>query len=67
MKTGFIDTAVKDANQMLSDGVAIHKILTHLVYTAEEVVGEGAVSSILVLDKDGLLRNGASLACPLII
>lgn len=64
MKTSVIESAVKDATKMFNDGVAIHKILTHLVYTAEEIVGEGAVSSILVLDKDGLLRNGASPRLP---
>jgi GAF domain-containing protein len=64
MEIGFIDCAVKDATQMLSNGVAIHKILTHLAQSAEQVIGDESVSSILVLDKDGLLRNGASPQLP---
>lgn len=64
MDTHVINSAVKDASQMLSEGVANHLILAHLVHTAEQVIGNDAVSSILVLDKDGLLRNGASPRLP---
>ena len=64
MNENVIDSAVKDASQMLSDGVAVPKILTYLVNTAQEAIGEDSVSSILVLDKDGLLRNGASPRLP---
>jgi hypothetical protein len=64
MKVNFIESAVKDATQMIDDGVATQKILTLLVNTAQEVMGEDAVSSILVLDKEGLLRNGASPRLP---
>ena len=64
MNENVIDSAVKDASQMLFDGVAVPKILTYLVNTAQEAIGEDSVSSILVLDKDGLLRNGASPRLP---
>jgi hypothetical protein len=64
METSYVDTAVKDATKMLCDGVAVHKILTHLVFSAEKIIGDEAVSSILVLDKEGLLRNGASPQLP---
>lgn len=64
MKNAFIEATVNDAGNMLKDGVANHKILTHLVFAAEQVIGGNAVSSILVLDKDGLLRNGASPGLP---
>jgi GAF domain-containing protein len=64
MRNAFIEATVSDAENMLKDGVANHKILTHLVFAAEHVMGDDAVSSILVLDKDGLLRNGASPGLP---
>ena len=64
MRPDVVESSVNDAMEMLSNGVAIHQILTHLVHTAEKVIGEESVSSILVLDKDGLLRNGASPHLP---
>jgi GAF domain-containing protein len=64
MSSTLVDSAVTDATNMLSNGVAVQKILTHLVNTAERVIGDESVSSILVLDKDGLLRNGASPQLP---
>jgi GAF domain-containing protein len=50
--------------RMIDDEAPRHEILTCLVTAAEQVTGPGAVSSILVLDKDGLLRNGASPNLP---
>ncbi len=41
-----------------------HEVLTCLVTAAETLAGPGAVSSILVLDDEGLLRNGASPNLP---
>ena len=64
MSSELLQTAVSDAHRMLSEGTPVQKILAHLVNTAEEVIGKNAVSSILVLDKDGLLRNGASPKLP---
>ena len=64
MRPDVVESSVNDAMEMLASGVAIHQILTHLVHTAEKVIGEESVSSILVLDKDGLLRNGASPHLP---
>jgi hypothetical protein len=49
---------------MLEDGISQHKILENLVNAAERVAGNRAVSSILVLDKEGLLRNGSSPSLP---
>lgn len=49
---------------MLKGGVANHKILTHLVFAAQKAIGNNCVSSILILDKEGLLRNGASPGLP---
>jgi GAF domain-containing protein len=41
-----------------------NKILAGLVAAAEHLAGGGAVSSILLPDKEGLLRNGASPHLP---
>ncbi|MGZ8544785.1 MAG: GAF domain-containing protein [Flavisolibacter sp.] len=53
-----------EAIQMLREGKPQHTILAFLVDKAEEIAGEGCVSSILLLDKDGLLRNGSSPHLP---
>lgn len=64
MTREFIETTVQQSMQMLEDGLPQHKILAYLVNAAETVAGNGSVSSILILDKDGLLRNGASPQLP---
>jgi GAF domain-containing protein len=52
------------ALRMLRDGAPRREILTCLVTAAESLAGSGSVASILVIDKDGLLRNGASPNLP---
>lgn len=64
MGTEFIEKAVQQAIQMLEDGLPKHEILAHLIEAAETISGGDVVSSILLLDKDGLLRNGASPHLP---
>ena len=59
-----VDVAVQDATQMLEKGAPQNKILAGLVAAAERLAGGGAVSSILLLDNEGLLRNGASPHLP---
>ena len=56
--------AAEQAREMLHAGVTGDEILTMLVHAAEDVAGRGAVCSILVLDKEGLLRNAASPNLP---
>ncbi|HEY6464764.1 MAG TPA: GAF domain-containing protein [Candidatus Acidoferrales bacterium] len=56
--------AVERVREMLKAGESRCEILTMLANTAEKVAGKGAVCSILVLDRDGLLRNGASPNLP---
>jgi GAF domain len=56
--------AAERARQMLGTGESKDEILTMLANAAEHVSGRGAVCSILVLDNDGLLRNGASPNLP---
>jgi GAF domain-containing protein len=64
MNGTLVAQTVAQTGQMLEEGVPQHKILASLVRAAEVIGGEGAVSSILVLDKEGLLRNGSSPGLP---
>ena len=59
-----IEQACTQANQMIDDHAPRHEVLTRLVTAAEVVSGPRAVASILVLDEQGLLRNGASPNLP---
>jgi GAF domain-containing protein len=56
--------AIQQALGMLDQGTPQHKILVHLIEAAETLAGPGAVCSILLLDKQGLLRNGCSPQLP---
>lgn len=49
---------------MAERGEPLRDILTPLVRDAEELAGDRSVCSVLLLDKDGLLRNGASPNLP---
>lgn len=60
--TSNINSAI--ALQMLQEGKPRQDILAFLIDKAEEIAGEGCVSSILVLDNEGLLRNGSSPHLP---
>ena len=64
MTTELITTTVLDVDQMLEDGIPKHKILAHLIGAAESFTGGDSVSSILVLDEGGCLRNGSSPRLP---
>ena len=59
-----VEQTVTKAMQMLENDVPQHKILLHLVNTAETVAGHDSVVSILLLDEAGLLRNGCSPRLP---
>jgi GAF domain-containing protein len=61
--SGFVKEACERARQLFDRAAPRHEVLTCLVTAAENVAGERAVSSILVLE-DGLLRNGASPNLP---
>lgn len=60
----FVTNAREHVREMLGDGASQVEILTRLATAGEVLAGGGAVTSILVLDKDGLLRNGASPNLP---
>ena len=62
--TEFVNVACDRAHRMIEAGVPRQEILTCLATAAENVAARGAVSSILVLDEHGLLRNAASPNLP---
>jgi GAF domain-containing protein len=49
---------------MIDEAAPLRAILTHLATTAETLSHGRTVASILLLDKEGLLRNGASPNLP---
>ena len=59
-----IERAYQRALRMIETRTPRREILTHLATSAEIASGPGTVASILVLDNDGLLRNGASPNLP---
>jgi GAF domain-containing protein len=64
INSGIVNSTIAEVDEMMSNGVPGRQILTHLAYAAEKISGADSVSSILVLDQDGLLRNGASPGLP---
>ena len=60
----FPQRALDHVRFMMKSGVCTRDILTRLVTAAELLAGPGSVASILVIDQDGLLRNGASPNLP---
>jgi GAF domain-containing protein len=63
-KTELIEAAMQRANEMLEEGLPKEQILAHLVNAAEMAADSSVVSSILLIDQKGLLRNGASPKLP---
>jgi GAF domain-containing protein len=59
-----VTRAVDRARELIGRGEPAERALAVLVEAAEAVGGVGCVSSILVLDRGGLLRNGASPKLP---
>jgi GAF domain-containing protein len=56
--------ACETAKKMADQGMPVTNILLYLTNIAENGSVAGSVASILLLDKDGLLRNGASPRLP---
>ena len=56
--------ATRRALEMLESGATQREILPMLVAAADQANGRDSVSSLLVLDREGLLRNGASPRLP---
>jgi len=61
---GLYEKSYKYALEMLESGEEQQNILIYLAEAAELAAGPDTVSSILVLDNEGLLRNGASPHLP---
>ena len=59
-----VTAACARVQSMMADNAPLHEILTCLVTAAETVSGPRAAASVLVLDEEGLLRNGASPNLP---
>jgi GAF domain-containing protein len=57
--------AYESALQLADDGRSSTEILAYLTQAAECAAGDDTTSSILLLDDEGLLRNGASPGLPL--
>ena len=64
IRTEVFEHTRERALRMLETGASQTAVLTCLVTGAEVGAGSGAVASILVLDEEGLLRNGASPNLP---
>ena len=65
MKAQEVAHAAHDrALAMIRNGAARRDILNHIASVAEKISMPGCAASILVLDEDGLLRNGASPNIP---
>ena len=60
----FLENPASYVHEMLDAGVSPSAILARLAACAETATGPDATVSILVLDKDGLLQNGASPNLP---
>lgn len=56
--------ACERALQMIEERAPLRHVLTHLASSAEELCDRKIVASILLLDDEGLLRNGASPGLP---
>ena len=54
----------RSALDLLDQGAPLREVLTSLATRAEAELGPGIAASILLLDRDGLLRNGASPNLP---
>ena len=61
----FVERSYDRVQQMLKAGMSRKEILTRLAMAGELLAGHGSAVSILILDENGLLRNGASPTLPL--
>lgn len=61
---GALLAAQRRSLELVVTGAPLKEVLTHLVQTVEEQAGGGVVASVLVLDDEGRLRNGASPSLP---
>ncbi len=62
-RKAWLEEALRRAWSLLDGGEPARQVLAHLT-TVAELLAEDSVASILVLDSEGLLRNGASPNLP---
>jgi len=60
----FVGRIAEGIEHLLKAGTSQADLLTYLARAGEELAGTGSVVSILILDQEGLLRNGASPGLP---
>ena len=60
----YVLASAQRARAMAHDGAALRDVLAQLTTAVETLAKGRTVASILVLDRDGLLRNGASPNLP---
>lgn len=60
----FLLAAAHRARRMAQDGAPLRDVLSQLTSAVETLARGTTVASILVIDRDGLLRNGASPNLP---
>lgn len=60
----FVEKTAARIESLLKAGTPKGELLMYLARVGEELAGAGSVVSILLLDRDGLLRNGASPGLP---
>jgi hypothetical protein len=63
-KLELLSNAIDAAKLLIKRGRPTSEVLMHLASAGEALAGDKAVVSILILDEDGLLRNGASPKLP---
>lgn len=56
--------AQKQSLELVVTGAPLHEVLRHLVRTVEELSGNEAVASIMLLDAEGRMRHGAAPSLP---
>ena len=61
---GTVEHATAEARRMSQAGASRREILLRLAAAGEALAGPGSTVSILVLDEQGLLRDGASPGLP---
>lgn len=59
-----VTAAKRRAYALLQAGGSLGQVLSRLTSVVEQLATDGSVASILVLDRAGLLRNGASPSLP---
>jgi GAF domain-containing protein len=59
-----IEGACERAAALIREQAPLRRVLSHLASSAEELCDRRIVASILLLDSEGLLRNGASPNLP---